>query len=314
LTGEEILGAFRRIAESCDPRRVRVAISGGEPLVRPDIFPLLARISELGYPIGMVTSGFPVGEKTPALLAAAGVRTVSVSLDGLEATHNWVRGHDEAFARASRALVLLKQSGFFQVVEAITTVNRRNLPELPAIAGLCASLGIDAWRLFATFPIGRALEDAELRLDGAALRGMLDFIKEYRKAGPPLRVSYCEDGCFGPEHELAVRDFVGPRCLAGTGMLAILADGSLTGCLAADHGFIQGNLLSDDIVTVWRERFRVFRDRSWMKKTACAGCVAWKHCAGDGFHLWRPGTDGQPAARGDCAWELLAGKQGEDSI
>ena len=55
----------------------------------------------------------------------------------------------------------------------------------------------------------------------------------------------------------------------------------------------QGNVLKDDFVTVWEERYQLFRDRSWTKQGACGDCRHWKVCRGNSLHLW-DAERGQP--------------------
>jgi len=289
LAFEELIGVCRRIADAYDPSKIKVAITGGEPFARPDLFHLIAHITEMGFRASIVTNGYLMRQEHLALLAAAGITSLSVSLDGLETTHDWVRGREGSFRRAIDAIRMLKQSGFFYV-EPITTVNRRNLSELREMKPLLESLGVDGWRFGKTFPIGRATNDPELFLDAKGYRELLGFVKELRSHKDRIirDVSFFEEGWFGSD-ELVYRDYF-HQCPAGVNILTVRANGSVTGCAASDEAFNQGNVRETDVVELWESRFQVFRNRDWMYEGRCGECRARLTCRGDGFHLWKPGN------------------------
>ncbi len=291
LSREQILTQFKKIADHYDATDINVGITGGEPLVRKDIFEIMAHISEMGFKLGMVSSGYTFTEDTVKYLAAAGLRSVSISLDGMQETHDWVRNRPHAFNRAISALKALVESGRFYV-EPITTVNRKNIQELEQMEALIKELGVHSWRLFRTFPRGRAEHYDDLLLRPDEYRYMLDFVKQRFYPGSPgevlkkgdFKVQYCEEGYLG-DYELEVRDQF-HHCAAGVNFLTILADGNVNGCAAVSEQYIQGNVLEDDIIDIWENRFQVFRERSWTKVGPCANCKEHDHCQGDGMHLW----------------------------
>lgn len=302
LSSDEILDVCRKIAARHNPRFVKVAITGGEPMLRTDLFTLIARITEMGFRVGMVTSGYLLRKEHLILFEAARLRSFAVSLDGLEQTHNWLRGKPDAFQKAIAAIRLILNYGPFYC-EALSTINRRNFPELPLLEKLILDTGLRRWRIAKTFPIGRAAANPELLLTGHETRQLLDFIvaRRRRPAGrPPLHVEYCEEGYFGKEYERETHDYH-TQCQAGVNQLTVLADGSITGCAAASRRFVQGNIRTHDILDVWNNRFAPFRDRSWMRRGRCGNCGSWNDCRGDGFHLWDPDSE-NPAV---CNLSLL---------
>ena len=74
-------------------------------------------------------------------------------------------------------------------------------------------------------------------------------------------------------------------CEAGVTVGSVLADGSISACPSIRADYVQGNIYEDDFMEVWNRRFQPYRDRSWMKKDACADCRYWKYCRGNGMHL-----------------------------
>jgi MoaA/NifB/PqqE/SkfB family radical SAM enzyme len=79
-------------------------MSRGEPLVREDLEEVGLALYRCGYPWGIVSNGIYLTDKCLQHLMAAGLHSITVSLDGLEDNHNWLRGHPESYARAMDAI------------------------------------------------------------------------------------------------------------------------------------------------------------------------------------------------------------------
>jgi len=137
-----------------------IILTGGEPLLRPDIFTLARYGDSLGLRMVLATNGTGVDGKTADRIRESGIRRVSVSLDGPDAaSHDALRAVPGAFDGALRGIEALKKAGVeFQVN---TTVTRENLADLERILDLAVSLGAAAHHLFLLVPTGRGKEMAE---------------------------------------------------------------------------------------------------------------------------------------------------------
>ncbi len=269
-----------RLREVYDSSSILVIISGGEPLMRKDIVDVGRRISELGYPWGMVSNGRLMSDNMISKLLDAGMRSISISLDGLEDEHNWMRGNQESFRYASYAIgTLAKQPVAFDVV---TCVNQRDFGQLEQIRDLLVNLGVRRWRLLTVFPVGRAACDPDLQLTHEQKRALMDFIIATRKEGR-IKASFGCEGFLG-EYEGKVRDHYF-TCQAGISVASVRIDGAISACTSVRADFNQGNIYTDDFVDVWENRFSNMRDRSWAKNGDCAECKYWKWCHGNGLHL-----------------------------
>ena len=165
LPASKVIEVFQDIAQHYNPRQIMVAVTGGEPLTRPDLFEVLSQIKQLGFPWGMVTNGMLVNQAVVEDCIATGMRSVSVSLDGLESAHNWLRNHDQAYHNAISALEQFVQARKFQKVEAITCVYPGNIDQLDQIYETLLELGVQSWRIFSIFPKGRAIDHQEIVLN-----------------------------------------------------------------------------------------------------------------------------------------------------
>ena len=286
---EDFIPVLDSIAAATDPHRVMVIISGGEPLMRKDLERCGRIIYEKGFAWGMVTNGYALTPARYRQLLQSGLRSMTISLDGLQDNHDWMRGREGSFERAVAAIRMVTRSNAecpdperAIAFDVVTCVNRRNYAQRPQIRDLLIDAGVKEWRLFTVFPVGRAANDPELKLTPEEFRGLMEFIKDNRKGGP-VKASYGCEGFLG-RYEGDVRDgfFF---CRAGVSVGGVLSDGSISACTSIRSDYHQGNIYRDDFMEVWNTRFQPYRDRSWMRKGDCASCRWWKHCEGGGMHL-----------------------------
>ena len=285
---EDFLRVLDDLNTRCEPHSVFVIVTGGEPLMRPDLEACGRAIYEKGFPWGMVTNGFALTQERFDALLRSGLGSATVSLDGLQDSHDWMRGREHSFERASQAIRMLSDKRDF-VFDVVTCVNRRNYAELPRLKEALIGWGVRRWRLFTVVPMGRAAGEPELQLPPEEFRGLMDFIRATRKEGR-IRASYGCEGFLG-NYEGEVRDNF-YSCEAGITAASILADGSISACASIRSDYHQGNIYrGDSLMDVWEKGFRPYRDREWMRSGECADCRYFKYCLGGGMHL--RGDDGR---------------------
>jgi radical SAM enzyme (rSAM/lipoprotein system) len=266
-----------------DPHKVLVIISGGEPLMRKDLADIGRALCQRGYPWGMVTNGLALTEKKFRELRAAGLRSITISCDGLEKDHVWLRQHPLAFEGAVRAIKLCAAEKKL-AWDVVTCVNQRTIDHLSEIREMLWDLGVRDWRVFGIDPMGRAADNPELILTDEQFGKLMDFIVSEREAG--RHVSYSCEGYLGT-YEGRVRDHL-YQCSAGISVASILIDGSISACTSIRGKYYQGNIYKDSFWDVWENGFQPYRDRSWMKELApCKDCKAFSFCEGNGMHLRR---------------------------
>ena len=269
-----------------DPAQVLVIFSGGEVLVRPDLERAGAEVTRRGYAWGMVTNGLGLTESRFRSLLDAGLRTVSVSLDGFEREHNYIRCNPLSYERALGALRMIVREPSL-ACDVVTCVTGAMVPRLGDFCGMLVAEGLKHWRLFSIFPMGRAKDDPSLRTTDEQFRAMLEFIRQTRREGR-IDVSYACEGFLGG-YETEVRDHF-YQCAAGVSVASIRVDGAISGCTSIRANFHQGNIYRDKFWDVWQNRFEPFRNREWARRGECASCKMFRYCLGGGMHLH--GDDG----------------------
>ena len=254
---------------------------GGEVLVRGDLEQAGREVMRRGYPWGMVTNGLALTPERFRRLRAAGLRSMSVSLDGFEEQHNYIRRNPHSYERALEAVrMAVRDEGL--AFDVVTCVTGAMVPHLAEFRDMLIAEGVKSWRLFSIFPMGRARYDESLRMTDAQFREMLEFIRQTRREGR-IDASYACEGFLGG-YEAEVRDQF-YQCAAGVSVASIRVDGSISGCTSIRANFHQGNIYRDDFWEVWQNRFEPFRIREWARRGACADCRMFRYCLGGGMHL-----------------------------
>jgi radical SAM protein len=301
-----------------------VVLTGGDPLRRPDIADLVAHGTRRGLSMSLTPSA--TGAATAARLAAlrdAGLARLAVSLDGADAaTHDAfrrVRGshrHTCAIVDRARALGLPLQIN--------TTVCRRTVADLPALARQVADFGAVLWALFFLIPVGRA--QAEDALEAREIERVLAWA-----AGLAPRVPFGIKTTEAPHYHrvLARRGAPAAPRTAGRAGRAV-TDGN--GFLFIDHvggicpsGFlplVRGNVRTDDPVRVYRDDpvFRGLRDPRRLQGR-CGACEYRDRCGGSRARAWAATGDAFAEDPG-CAWPpdaprpmpAIAGGSGNDPV
>lgn len=278
---EDFAKVLRRIKEKYDSHKIMVIVTGGEPLMRKDIEQCGRAIYHMEFPWGIVSNGLLMTPKKIDGLLRAGLHSATISLDGFEDDHEWMRGVKGSFSNASQAIAILANEPTIKF-DVVTCVNNRNYEKLGDLKEYLISIGLKSWRLFTVFPVGRASQDPDLQLSNERFRGLMEFIKDTRKEGR-IMASYGCEGFLG-EYEGLVRDNLF-TCQAGLSVSSVMIDGSISACASIRSDFSQGNIYKDDFIDVWENHYQPYRDRSWMKKGQCADCKYFRYCQGNGMHL-----------------------------
>jgi radical SAM enzyme (rSAM/lipoprotein system) len=279
---EDFLGVIDDITPYVQPDRLMITFTGGEPLMRKDIEKCGLELYCRGFAWGIVTNGLLLTKERLDALLAAGMHSITISLDGFEEAHNWMRGHPKSFENALNAICHLAEEKEI-VWDVVTCVNQRNFDKLQLFKEFLIEMGAKRWRLFTVFPVGRAADNSDLQLSGVQFTQLMNFIRFCRQEGR-IHASYGCEGFLG-NYEGEVRDSIF-HCNAGISTASVLADGSISGCPSIRSNFHQGNIYKDKFMDIWEEEFKPFRNRSWTKKGQCSNCEMYRYCEGNGMHLY----------------------------
>jgi radical SAM protein with 4Fe4S-binding SPASM domain len=281
-----------------------VTIIGGEAYLRPDWLELVRSIRSHGMECTMTSGGRGIDAARAADAAEAGLQSVSISLDGIGATHDRLRGVRGSFDAAVAALGHLRQAGIKVAVN--TQINRLSLPELPEVLETVIASHAHSWQLQLTVAMGRAADEPEVLLQPYDLLTLFPLIDQLKTRCDEARVRLWPGnnlGYFGP-YESRLRGTL-PRghlasCGAGRVTMGIESDGTIKGCpsLPTD-AWTAGNIRDATLKDIWErgKAMHYTRDRTARD--------LWGYC-GECYYA--------DTCRAGCTWTgfVLFGKPGNN--
>ncbi len=246
-----------------------VSLIGGEVYLRDDWERIAARVAERGMVCGIVTGGRGFDRARAAAAKAAGVEGVSVSVDGLEETHDNLRAARGSHRAALEALGHLAAVGLKR--SANTQINRWNLREIPDVLESLIPTGIAAWQVQFTVAMARAADNGAMLLEPYQLIEAMPMVARLKARADEAGVHLWSGnnvGYFGPfERQLYERTQAGHHlsCGAGNSGIGIEANGDIKGCPSLPTAdYVGGNIRDFSLREIWEQTapLRFTRDRS----------------------------------------------------
>lgn len=289
-TEEVSLGTYRdlldRVREAFGTS-VFIVLTGGEPMLRSDIYELGTYIRSLGFTWGMTTNATLIDRAAAERLIACGLRSVSVSIDGTPATHDAVRRMPGSYDRAIEGIRNLAATGGLKALQVTSVMNHQTIDEIDQLFDIMVDLPIDSWRLANVEPIGSALLHPEIIFQPKDYARIFSFIREKREQEWPVSYGCCHFLGLGYEGEL--RDWF-YLCSAGIHVMSVMHNGDIGSCLDIERRpeTVFGNIYTDDIAEVWRDGFGIYRQEHALadRNPTCAACSQKRWCRGDSVHSW----------------------------
>lgn len=265
-------------------------LTGGEPLLRADVFDLARKGTDLGLRMVMATNGTLLTPELIEKMKDSGIQRVSISIDGAdEKQHDDFRKVAGAYERALEGIGLLKAGGLdFQIN---TTVTRHNAEDLEQILNLSTRLGAVAHHIFLLVPTGRAREMTHQEIDKIQYEKLLRWFYHMRDKTPFHLKATCAPHYYRILRQEADKrgeivdmetyglDAVTRGCLGGTAFCFISNTGVVQPC-----GYLEldcGDLKRQTFQSVWLESpvFKRLRDFE-SYKGKCGKCRYLRYCGG----------------------------------
>ncbi len=276
LTSEECLGLVDEIASEYRPI---IILTGGEPLLRDDVFDISSHATAAGLRVVMATNGTLLTHEIAARAVASGIKRISVSIDGATAeSHDAFRKVPGAFESSLRGIEAATAAGLpFQLNMSVVKANR---DELPAVMKLAEELGAVALHVFLLVPTGRGRELEELTAEDYE-ETLMWLHQQRNRPQVPIEIQVT---C-APHYARIERSepIPGARpssgCMGGQSFCFISHVGTLAPC-----GYLEvncGNVREEGFLSAWRNStvFRQLRDRS-QYGGKCGVCEFVRVCGG----------------------------------
>ncbi|PID74740.1 MAG: radical SAM/SPASM domain-containing protein [Desulfobacterales bacterium] len=269
-----------------------LVLSGGEPLLRKDVFDLARYGTSKGLRMCLATNGTLVSERTCREMKESGIRMVALSLDGATAqTHDNFRNQQGAFAGTMNAIRLFNRYQIPFLINSSFTL--RNQQEIPAIYRLVKQLGAAAWYMFMIVPTGRGEDIMEELIPDQLYDEILEWHYQVEKEENELLMRptcaphyyrIIREKAKEAEEKVVRRNLKfstggSKGCLAGQLICLIDVDGEVLPCSYFPK--TAGNILATPFQRIWEEAelFQQLRDFKGYKG-ACGKCEYLNVCGG----------------------------------
>ena len=268
-----------------------VVLTGGEPLLRADLPEIMAHGTAKGFRMCMATNGTLLDDAWCEALVAAGVKIVSLSLDGASASvHDAFRAQAGAFDGALRGIRHLAAHGIPFLINSSFT--QRNLADVQATYRLAKALGAKAWYMFAVVPAGRGEDITAELLTPAQYRELLAWhLAMEREEDEMLVRPTCAPQYYRLCAEAQARGEPIARrtltfspggakgCLAGQTIALVDAEGDVKPCSYFPEA--AGNVCRQPLETIWKTSPLLARLRDASSyKGLCGRCAHLSVCGG----------------------------------
>jgi radical SAM protein with 4Fe4S-binding SPASM domain len=309
LSTDEALDLVRQLAEL----EVReVTLIGGEAYLREDWLAIVRAVRDQGMSCTMTTGGRGIDRARARAAAEAGLQSASVSLDGLESTHDTVRGLAGSYAVAIEAMRHLGEAGI--AVSVNTQVHRASAAELPALLDVLIAHAVYGWQVALTVPMGRAADDPSILVQPWELHAIYPVLAAQAERAREHGILFFRGndvGYFGPFEEVFQADQptdYSCGCGAGREILGIEADGAIKGCPSlATEDWSGGTVRDHKLVDLW-ERSSALRRLREPRASAlwgyCASCYYATDC-GAGCTWMADSLFGKPGNNPYCHHRVL---------
>jgi radical SAM protein with 4Fe4S-binding SPASM domain len=278
-------------------------LTGGEPLMRKDIYDIAKAASAQNIWVVMGTNGVLVTDKVVAKMIECGVQGVAISIDSLEpAKHNHFRGGPDAWEYSVRALDICRANGLQVLVQ--TTVMDMNYDEIPKLLAFARDKGAWSFNLYFLVQTGRGqqMNDLSPERTEAMLSNLVDWQDQYR---PMLVRSKCAPQFKQIAYERGSGGLESGGCMAGTRYCRITPQGDVTPCPYMT--VVAGNVRDQSFGEIWRTSsvLQELRDPEQLKgrcgrcefKELCGGCRCRAHAAYGDYLQEDPACRYQPTGQ-----------------
>jgi radical SAM protein with 4Fe4S-binding SPASM domain len=263
-----------------------VSLIGGEAYLRSDWLDVVRAIRANGMVASLTTGGLGLDAEVAQSAARAGLVAASVSVDGLPAMHDAVRGVVGSFDAAMRALSALADAGLR--ITANTQLYRQNLPSLEELFEILLARKIRGWQLQVTVAMGRAAEQDDLLIEPYQMLELMPIVARIKRRADEAKVLLWPGnnvGYFGP-YERAIRGNQplghSSGCGAGRTTLGIESNGDIKGCPSLPtREYVGGNVREHSLRDIWQraEALRFTRERTTDELWGyCKGCYYAESC------------------------------------
>lgn len=263
---------FRLCEELADLGCDNVSLMGGEPFLRDDWFSVGQCVKDLGMNLNFVSNGMILGKYIDKL-SGLEPKVVGMSLDGLEKTHDKIRGVKGSYRKVLDSIDLLREQGIQTTV--ITTVSKINFDDLPEMKNVIFKRGVN-WQIQVAMPFGNFKKEQMLSKEEFYSVALFIAAERIKTSFDDLPVIGAH--CFGYNSKLLPGCKSWKGCTAGISSIGLTSDGGLAGCLSmGNNRFIEGNIREQSLKEIWNDENKFSYNRKFTKEKLGPNCKDCKY-------------------------------------
>lgn len=257
-----------------------ISLIGGEVTLFPGWDQIADRLIDNGVTTNIITNGYNITDEKFKQIQNSKIRTVCISIDGMEENHNKIRGRGDCFSQLMSFIDRLNETGKY--ITAVTTLTKSNIEDIEPLSKLLARRNVKIWQIQTCSPFGNASDDLAMPPARADIKKVMQIVKLLPQK--PMSIQLADNiGYYVDDPDAGMlREFKG--CAAGLLLIGIDNDGNVRGCESLkDDRFIEGNLKTQTLEEIWygSGNFEYNRKFNPSRLTGeCSRCEYGDRCAG----------------------------------
>lgn len=257
---ESLTDDFKKLGVS------EIHLTGGEPLLNHQIFEIVKYLSEKQFTVRMQSNGMLVTEQNVRKLKDCGLKSILISIDGLEGNHNWLRENKNSYKQAISAIKHCKNVGLY--CRANTVLHKKNVEDIFGILKETMRLGVDQHSFFYLTPGGR----------GKDLKDYVLTLEEWKNATENI-ISSCEKlNCRNKvkfQHLIVGKEDINECRILDRDNCLLLSDGNVYPCVFfVNSNYSLGNIKNESLCNIWssEKNWNIYKFKPVNKDCACTQC------------------------------------------
>jgi len=246
-----------------------LAIGGGEPLLRDDLFEIIKYARENFIAVSIITNGLLINEETAKKLYELNLKTITISIDGLEKNHDKLRGKGN-FKKTINNIKILRKYCPTTKLAIRVTLNTLNINEYRELIKLAEGLSLDLIRFTPILLLGRTRNHQDLLVNQ---KEYIHFLKNIQNVKSKITLEFPgkkdERKWFTPSKEFG--------CHCGKEVCWITQTGDFYPCIFFGNSFIAGNIRNESFLSLWTKSKNMVK---LCGNEICNNCPIFLKCRG----------------------------------
>lgn len=253
----------------------QISLIGGEVFLYHNWEKIARVFTDSGVQTNLITNGFLFSDKQLNEVKYANLSNIAISIDGMEANHNRIRGNNKSFSKIKNTINILNKENI--KIGVNTTLINSNVNDLEDLYSFLVTNNVAMWQLQLANPMGNLAEKSEEIISIENIKSITKFIHRLRDENK-IKIYTGDNIGYYDEHESYIRGLPGninywSGCQAGLSVIGIDSVGNVKGCESLyDDIFIEGNVREESLSEIWNKEGNFVYNRDFRKELLTGKC------------------------------------------